>query len=73
MLGGYRRRTAGPDRDTWPVAHGQDIFRDDVFFVESQVARDRPHESSIEDAPGKLIPLLVFDGLQKTRGDARRG
>lgn len=35
--------------------------------------RYRPHEAPVEDAAGKLIPLFIFDGLEKTRGDARRG
>ena len=55
------------------VAGRQNIFRDNVFFVETQVMSNGPDKAPVEDAAGKLIPLFIFDGLKKTSGDARRG
>jgi hypothetical protein len=64
-LGGYAsmRIARGPQR----------VLGDEAILIESQKTRDRANESAIENPAGQLIPLIFFDGFEKTRADARGG
>ena len=49
------------------------VFGDQAVFIEAQKARDRANESAIEHAAGQLVPLIILDGFEETRADARGG
>lgn len=66
-------RTAGPHRNAGAVADREGIFRDGVLFVEPEETGHGAHEPAVEDAAGKLVPLLAFDGFQEARGNACGG
>jgi hypothetical protein len=51
----------------------QRVLGDEAFLIEAQKTRDRANKAAIEDSSRQLIPLVFFDGLQKTRADARSG
>jgi hypothetical protein len=43
-----------------------------MFFVEAQITGNGANKAAIENAAGKLLPVFIFQGLQKTQADARR-
>src|SRR5208283_5275574 len=49
----------------------QVIFGKQIFFVEAEIARNRPHKPTVENATGKLLPLLVFERFEKARANTR--
>jgi hypothetical protein len=49
------------------------IFGEEVFLVEAKVAGDSAHKTAIENASGKLAPIFVFEGFQKTSTDSCGG
>lgn len=66
-FGGSIRDDSGIDA----VLCSQSIFRHQSVFIHSQKMRHRADESAIEDASRQLIPLLIFQGFQIFRRDAR--
>ena len=52
------------------IAAGQVEFGEQILFVQAQVSGDGADESAAENAAGKLVPLFIFDGLEKLRADA---
>src|SRR6476646_1853101 len=53
------------------LAVRQVIFGKQVFFVKTQIAGNGAHKSAIENAPGKFVPLFVFQGFEIARTDSR--
>src|SRR5580658_33541 len=47
------------------------IFGKQIFFVQSQEAGDGAHESAVESAARKLVPLFIFQRFQIAWTDAR--
>ena len=53
------------------IAMREVIFSEQILFVQAEIASDSAHKSAIEDAAWKLIPVFIFQGVQKTQTDAR--
>src|SRR5438045_3729989 len=51
----------------------QIVFGEQIFFAQTQVARDGAHETAAKNAAGKLFPVLVFECFEEFRSDARGG
>lgn len=47
------------------------VFGEQGLFVEAEITRDRADESMAEDAPGQLVPILIFERGEIAAGDAR--
>ncbi len=65
--------TLGDDVDVHIARGPQSIFGHQTILIETQETRDRTNEPAIENSSGKLIPLIFFNCLEKTRADARGG
>src|SRR6266446_3027341 len=44
----------------------QVVFSEQVFLVKAQVLGDGAHEAAIENAARELVPVFIFQGLQKS-------
>ena len=51
------------------VAGSLQVFGNGLIFVESNAARIGADEALVEDAPGQLVELIFFQGLQHARPD----
>ena len=51
------------------LAQGRQIFGDGFFGIESQILGVGAYETFVENAAGKNVETLLFDGLQHARAD----
>jgi hypothetical protein len=51
----------------------ESIFRDQAVFVETKEAGNCADKSTVKNAAGQLVPLLIFQCYKKARSDARGG
>ena len=47
------------------------VLAQKCFLIQAEIVGDGTDKSAVEDTAGKLVPVFVFEGLQKTRSDAR--
>ena len=73
QLRGISAGTLRGDVDVHSLVGPQRVLGDQTVLIEPQKTRDRANESAIEDAAGKLLPLIFFNCFQETRADARGG
>ena len=52
-------------------AHCQSVFRNESVFVHAQVTSDGAYKTAIEHASRQVFPLLIFEGVEKPRANAR--
>src|SRR5208283_3750904 len=50
----------------------QVVFAQQRLLVQAEIPRDGAHETSIEDAAGKLFPVFIFQRFQKTGTNTSR-
>ena len=50
----------------------QVVLGEKGFFIETKIAGDGADKTAVENATGEFVPILVFEGFQKTGTDARR-
>ena len=69
-----RRNTAFRDRRRFCFffAAGEVVFAEQMLFVKAEIARDRAHETAVKKSSWKLFPVLIFQGFEKLRRNARR-
>ncbi len=49
----------------------QVVLRQHVLFIEAEVARDSANKTTVEDAAGEFLPVLIFHRVEESRADAR--
>src|SRR5207253_8639489 len=73
-LRGSRNSVSRPLRSCCDnFATRQIIFREQIFFAQSEVTRDAAHETAPKDAARKFFPLSVFECFEEFRSNARGG
>jgi len=76
------RKPSGRGRDAFFLMFGdwwkllgvcEVVLGEKSFFIEPEIAGNGTNEAAVENAAGKFVPILVFEGLKETGANASGG